>query len=101
MGQDLFPHKSGIGSIEPVALIGHNVCILYSNTTNYQKVIWFEPIAPFPVPRYRRRRCRYAERQDPGYKLQMWAMSLGSSGGTRSITLRSGCTFPTLQAGAR
>ena len=47
MGQDLFPHKSGIGSIEPVALIGHNVCILYSNTTNYQKVIWFEPIAPF------------------------------------------------------
>lgn len=47
MGYDLFPHKSGLGLMEPVALIGHNVCVKYANDNHYRKVIWIEPIAPF------------------------------------------------------
>lgn len=47
MGYDLFPHKSGLGLMEPVALIGHNVCIKYANDNHYRRVIWFEAIAPF------------------------------------------------------
>lgn len=47
MGYDLFPHKSGIGGMEPVALIGHNVCIKYENDNHYRRVMWFEPVAPF------------------------------------------------------
>jgi hypothetical protein len=47
MGVDLFPHKSGLGLMEPVALIGHNVCIKYASDNHYRKVIWFEPITPF------------------------------------------------------
>ena len=47
MGTDLFPHKSGIGLMEPVALIGHNVCIKYSNVSLFRRVVWLEPIAPF------------------------------------------------------
>jgi hypothetical protein len=47
MGFDLFPNKSGLGYMEPVALIGHNVCVKYANDSHYRKVIWFEPIAPF------------------------------------------------------
>lgn len=44
---DLFPHKSGWGMMEPVALIKHNVCILYGSARYYRKVIYFEPIPPF------------------------------------------------------
>lgn len=47
MGYDLFPHKSGLGLVEPVALIGHNVCVKYANDNHYRRVIWLEPIAPF------------------------------------------------------
>jgi hypothetical protein len=47
MGVDLFPHKSGLGLIEPIALIGHNVCVKYANDAYYRRVIWFEPISPF------------------------------------------------------
>lgn len=47
MGYDLFPHKSGLGLIEPVALIGHNVCVKYANDNLYRKVIWFESIPHF------------------------------------------------------
>lgn len=47
MGYDLFPNKSGIGMVEPVALINHNVCVKYANDNHYRRVIWFEPIAPF------------------------------------------------------
>jgi len=43
---DLFPHKSGLGLMEPVALINHNVCVLYGSVKNWRKVIYFEPI-PF------------------------------------------------------
>lgn len=44
---DLYPHKSGLGMMEPVALINHNVCVLYGNTKRYRKVVYFEPIPPF------------------------------------------------------
>jgi len=47
MGYDLFPHKSGLGMMEPVALIEHNVCILYGNNRHYRKVKWVEGVAPF------------------------------------------------------
>lgn len=43
---DLFPHKSGMGLMEPVALINHNVCILYGNVKNWRRVIYLEPIPP-------------------------------------------------------
>jgi len=33
--------------MEPVALINHNVCILYGNVKHYRKVQYFEPIPPF------------------------------------------------------
>jgi len=44
---ELYPHKSGLGFMEPVALIGHNVCVLYGSTKKYQKVLYFEPVPPF------------------------------------------------------
>jgi len=44
---DLFPHKSGLGLIEPVALIGHNVCVIYGNVKNWRRVVFLEPIPPF------------------------------------------------------
>ncbi|KKK42962.1 hypothetical protein LCGC14_3169190, partial [marine sediment metagenome] len=44
---DLFPHKSGGGMMEPVALINHNVCILYGSIKHFRKVQYFEPIPPF------------------------------------------------------
>jgi hypothetical protein len=45
MGYDLFPNKSGLGLIEPIALIGHNVCVKYANDNHYRRVIWYEGIA--------------------------------------------------------
>lgn len=44
---DLYPHKSGLGLMEPVALIGHNVCILYGSVKNWRRVVYLEPIPPF------------------------------------------------------
>jgi len=44
---DLYPHKSGWGMMEPVALINHNVCVLYGSARHYRKVQYFEPIPPF------------------------------------------------------
>jgi hypothetical protein len=43
---DLYPNKSGIGLMEPIALINHNVCIIYGSNRNWRKVIYFEPIPP-------------------------------------------------------
>lgn len=43
---NLYPNKSGLGLMEPVALPGHNVAILFGNTWMYKKVNWFESI-PF------------------------------------------------------
>lgn len=47
MGYDLFPNKSGLGLIEPVALIGQNVCVKYANDNHYRKVVWSEPVPHF------------------------------------------------------
>jgi len=44
---DLYPHKSGWGMMEPIALINHNVCVLYGSSRHYRKVQYFEPIPPF------------------------------------------------------
>ncbi len=44
---DLYPHKSGLGFMEPVALINHNVCILYGSAKHFRKVQYLEPIPPF------------------------------------------------------
>lgn len=44
---DLYPHKSGLGFMEPVALINHNVCILYGSARHFRKVRYLEPIPPF------------------------------------------------------
>lgn len=45
---DLYPCKSGLGLMEPVALINHNVHIMYgSKEEHYRKVVYFEPIPPF------------------------------------------------------
>lgn len=47
MSKDFYPYKSGIGLIEPVAIINQNVCLLLSARKEYRKVTWFEPIPPF------------------------------------------------------
>jgi len=44
---DLYPHKSGIGLMEPVALIGQNVCIFYGSVKNWRRVTYLEAIPPF------------------------------------------------------
>ena len=47
MGYDLFPHKSGLGLMEPIALINQNVCIKYENIDQFRKISWLEPLPPF------------------------------------------------------
>ena len=47
MSKDFYPYKSGIGLIEPVAIINQNVCLLLSAKKEYRRVTWFEPIPPF------------------------------------------------------
>lgn len=44
---ELFPHKSGLGLIEPVALIDHYVKLVWSNSWKYYQVTYLEPIPPF------------------------------------------------------
>jgi len=44
---DLYPYKSGLGLVEPVALIGYNVCIISAGVRHYRKVRWLEAIPPF------------------------------------------------------
>jgi len=44
---ELYPHKSGLGLMEPIALINHNVCVIYGNTKHYGKVTYLEPLPPF------------------------------------------------------
>ena len=44
---ELYPCKSGLGGVEPVALVGHNVCVQYTTAKNYRKVTYSEPIPPF------------------------------------------------------
>lgn len=44
---NLYPFKSGLGLIEPVALTGENVCIVYGNDYYYRKVTWLESLPPW------------------------------------------------------
>lgn len=41
-----YPYESGLGYISPIALVGHNVAILYERW-RYYKVSFFEAIPPF------------------------------------------------------
>lgn len=41
-----YPNESGLGYMNPIAQIGHNVRVLYG-TQKYYKVTLFEPIPPF------------------------------------------------------
>ena len=47
MPAELYPHKSGLGLVEPVVLIQQNVAILWNNTWEYHFVTYLEPIPPF------------------------------------------------------
>jgi hypothetical protein len=44
---ELYPSKSGLGLMEPVALVNQNVCVVMSATSEYRKVTWWEQIPPF------------------------------------------------------
>lgn len=43
---ELYPHKSGLGYMEPIAQIGHNVAVYYTKW-RYYRVEYLEPIPPF------------------------------------------------------
>jgi hypothetical protein len=77
MGYDLFPHKSGLGFMEPVALIGHNVCVKYANDNHYRKVIWFEPIAPFQALDIGAIAAGTTSVRTQAVQLQMWRNEFG------------------------
>jgi len=47
MANNLYPFKSGLGLIEPVALTNENVCIVYGDDFYFRKVTWFESLPPF------------------------------------------------------
>ncbi len=44
---NLYPFKSGLGLVEPVALTKENVCIVYGTDYYYRKVAWLESLPPF------------------------------------------------------
>ena len=44
---ELFPNKSGLGIMDPIALVNYNVCLITGRTSIYRKVIWYEPLVPF------------------------------------------------------
>jgi hypothetical protein len=77
MGYDLFPHKSGLGMMEPVALIGHNVCVKYANDNHYRKVIWFESIAPFQFLNIGAVAAGVTSGRTPATTLQFWRNEFG------------------------
>jgi hypothetical protein len=77
VGYDLFPHKSGNGSMEPVALIGHNVCVKYANNNYYVKVIWFEPIPPFQALNIGAVAAATTSTRTQAPNLQMWRNEFG------------------------
>ena len=43
---ELYPHKSGLGLMEPVALPGQRVCVLYGENKYYRRITWYESIPP-------------------------------------------------------
>lgn len=47
MANNFYPHKSGLGLMEPAFLVNQNVCVMMSAIDTYRKVKWFEPIPPF------------------------------------------------------
>ena len=77
MGYDLFPHKSGLGLMEPVALIGHNVCVLYANDRHFRKVIWFEAIAPFEAVNCGAVAANTTSGRTQAVNLQFWRNEFG------------------------
>lgn len=77
MGVDLFPHKSGIGLIEPVALIGQNVCVKYANDNHYAKVVWFEPIPPFQALNIGAVAANTTSNRTQATNLQLWRNEFG------------------------
>lgn len=44
---DLYPHKSGLGLVEPVAQINQNIAVYWGNKWLYRLVIYLEAIPPF------------------------------------------------------
>ena len=44
---ELYPYKSGLGLMEPIALQDHYVAVHYGNSIYYRKVDFFEAIPPF------------------------------------------------------
>ena len=44
---EMWPHKSGLGLMEPVALKDHNVAILWSDQWTYKKVRRWDAVPPF------------------------------------------------------
>jgi len=72
MGTDLFPHKSGLGFMEPVALIGQNVCVRYANTKHYRKVSWLEAIYPFQFLNIGAMAAGATSARTPANNLQAW-----------------------------
>ena len=44
---ELYPHKSGIGGMEPIALQDQNVAVHYGTAVYYRKVTFSEAIPPF------------------------------------------------------
>jgi len=77
MGYDLFPNKSGLGLMEPVALIGHNVCVKYASNNMYRKVIWIEPIAHFQAVDLGAIAAATTSARTPATNLQFWRNEFG------------------------
>ncbi len=44
---NLYPFKSGLGLVEPIALTNENVCIDYGGDKMFRKVSWLESLPPF------------------------------------------------------
>ncbi len=74
---DLFPNKSGLGLMEPVALIGHNVCVKYANDNYFVKVVWFEPIPPFQAVDLGAIAANSVSARTQATRMQLWRNEFG------------------------
>lgn len=73
MGYDLFPNKPGDqGFMDPVALIGQNVCVKYANSNHYRRIIWFEPVPPFQFLNIGAVAANATSARTPANNLQTW-----------------------------
>jgi hypothetical protein len=77
MGKELFPSKSGLGLMEPVALVGQNVCIMMSASNEYRKVAWWEPIPPFQCLDIGAIAAQTQSNRIPATNLQLWDDEFG------------------------